>query len=513
MSEPAGRLGQLSREERARLFEKIRQKKAAMLPAAGGEPAPVPVPRDPSGMPLSSSQERMWLLDRLTPGTAIYNLPGVVRLLGGLDSAVLARCFAEVCRRHEVLRTTFALRGNEPVQVIHPPGPFTLPVADLACLTAEARRREAHRLVDWGKTAPFDLERGPLLRTFLLRLAPEEHVLLIVQHHIVTDGWSKNLLLRELTVLYEAFAAGRPSPLPELPVQYADVAVWQRERLRGPAAQGQLAWWRERLAGPLEVLDLPLDHVRPAVQTFRGDVLRTLLPVDCADRLRAFARSEKASLFMVLLAGLGLLLHRWSGQEDVLIGTPIAGRVRPELESLIGLFLNTLVLRVDLSGQPARRELLARARETALGAYARQEVPFEKLLEELRPERDLSRTPLFQVFLNLLNFPEINARLPGGLLFELIEDEQFDSKFDLTLYAQEVPDGLDLVLVYNADLFERARMEEMQRQLRGVLEQLAAAPDAPIDTVSLLTAEAAALLPDPTAPLEKDRAPNGRIRG
>jgi len=502
MSDLSARIDGLSRNERAALLEKLRQKKKAAVTASpGAEILLVPRPRDPAGMPLSSSQERLWLLDQLTPGTATYNLPYAMRLVGPLDREVLARCFEEVFRRHEVLRTTFALRGDSPVQIIHPPQPFVLPLADLAGLPDAPLHAEAERLADEWMTAPFDLERGPLLRAILLRLAPQEHGLLLSKHHIITDGWSKNLLLREVTVLYEAFASGRPSPLPELPVQYADVAVWQRERLRGPALQGQLAWWRERLAGAPEALDLPLDRARPAVQTFRGEVLRTILPPGLSDRLRELARSEKGSLFMVLLAGLDLVLHRWSGQDDLVVGTPIAGRIRSELESLIGFFLNTLALRVDLSGNPTGRELVGRAREAALGAFARQEIPFEKLLEDLRLERDMSRTPLFQVFLNLLNFPDAKATLPGGLVLEQFGDDSFDSKFDLTIYANEIPEGLAFTLVHNADLFDRVRIEELERQLRRVLEQLVEAPDAPMGSYSLLTAEVEAVLPDPRSPL------------
>jgi amino acid adenylation domain-containing protein len=506
MNDLSARIDGLTRDERAALLEKLRQKKKAAAVAMPGDEAPlvrVPrTPRDPAaGLPLSSSQERLWFLDRLTPGTATYNLPYAMRLVGPLDRTVLARCFEEVLRRHEVLRTTFALHGDAPVQIIHPPEPFVLPLVDLAGLSERVRRAEADRLADAWMTAPFDLERGPLLRVVLLRLAPREHGLLLSKHHIITDGWSKNLLLREITVLYEAFAGGRPSPLPELPVQYADVAVWQRERLRGPALQGQLAWWRERLAGAPEALDLPLDRARPAVQTFRGEVLRKILPPALADRLRELARSEKGSLFMVLLAGLDLVLQRWSGQDDVVVGTPIAGRVRSELENLIGFFLNTLALRVDVSGDPTGRALVGRAREAALGAFAHQEIPFEKLLEDLRLERDLSRTPLFQVFLNLLNFPDAKATLPGGLVLESFGDDSFDSKFDLTIYANELPEGLAFTLVHNADLFDRVRIEELARQLRQVLEQLVERPDAPVSSYSLLTAVAESVLPDPRSRL------------
>jgi amino acid adenylation domain-containing protein len=456
--------------------------------------------------PLSFSQERLWFLDQLTPGTGTYNMPGAMRLRGALDIRVLERCFAELFRRHESLRTRFLSRGGKPVQVIDPPAALALPRIDLTALPAAARRPEAERVLAQDAGAPFDLERGPLFRPALVRLGEldghgDESVLLMTLHHIVTDGWSMGVLYRELTQLYEAFAAGRASPLPELPVQYADFAVWQRERLSGPDLEAQLGYWRERLAGHPGTLDLPLDRPRPAVQTYRGVSLVTEFPPAVAEPLLALSRAEGASPFMTLLAGFTLLLHRLSGQEDLLVGTPIAGRSRPELEGLIGFFLNTLVLRTDLSGRPSFRELILRVREAALGAYAHQDIPFERLLEDLQPERDLSRTPLFQVFFNMLNLPRSGAQLPGGVEIEPLGSGEGDSKFDLTVYAVEGEGRIGLNLVYNADLFDRERMEEMLRQYGHLLAQVGRSPDAPIEQVSLLTAEAAALLPDPMAPL------------
>ena len=455
--------------------------------------------------PLSFSQERLWFLDRLTPGTATYNMPGPLRLRGPLDRRVLARCFAEIARRHESLRTRFAVREGTPVQVIDPAGPWALPLVDLMALPVGRRTAEAAYWVHAEAGWPFQLERGPLLRTLLLRLDPgeeAEHVLLMTMHHIISDGWSMGVLFRELTVLYEAFAAGAPSSLPELPVQYADFARWQRERLAGPELEAQLSWWRERLAGSPEVIDLPLDRPRPPVQTFQGEAVQMALPRPLSESLRALSVAEGASPFMTLLAAFALLLGRWSGQEDVLAGSPIAGRVRPEIEGLIGFFLNTLVLRADLSGSPSFRELLRRVRETALGAYAHQDVPFERLLEDLQPERDLSRTPLFQVFFNMVSFPRSEVRLPTRLTLEpLAGSTAVESKFDLTVYAGEGEKGFTFNLVYNADLFDRPRMEELLRQYRRVLEQAAADPDVPVESVSLVTPEALALLPDPAEPL------------
>jgi len=475
---------------------------APTTPDTAAPAALAPAPRDPAGDPLSFSQERLWFLERLTPGTSTYNLPSRMRLRGPLDVARLERCFAEVCRRHEVLRTRFDLRGDTPVQIVEPPSPLILPLVDLLGLPEEARRGEAARLVAEEADLPFDLQHAPLVRAILVRLGVEEHATLLNLHHIITDGWSMGILYGEIGALYRAFTEGRPSPLAELPVQYADVARWQRDALRGPALEAQLRYWRERLGGAPPSLDLPLDRVRPAVQTFHGASVVSHFPPELADRLRTLANREGGSLFMILLAGFSLLLARLSGQEDLVVGSPVAGRSRAEMESLIGFFLNTLALRIELAGRPTGRELVDRAKEAALGAYAHQDVPFEKLLEELQPERDLSRTPLFQVFLNMLNYPVGGSRLPDGLVMEPLGGSGVDSKFDLTLYAAEGDDGISLNAVYNADLFDRIRIEEMGRQLRATLEQIAANPDAPVDAVSLLTPEAVALLPDPRETLD-----------
>jgi amino acid adenylation domain-containing protein len=458
--------------------------------------------------PLSFSQERLWFLDRLQPGSAAYNIPGPLRLRGPLDPAVLARCCGEVRRRHEALRTRFETRGGVPVQVIDPidlPGEqAALPCIDLAALPEPLRSREAERLTGEEAGWPFDLDRGPLWRVILLRLSAEEHGLLLTVHHIVSDGWSMRVLLRELTVFYTAFSADCPSPLPELPVQYADFALWQRERLAGPELGRQVAYWRDRLGGDPPVLDLPLDRPRPALQTFRGAAARAVLPRGLADGLRRLGFGARASLFMVLIAGFAALLHRFSGQDNILVGTPVAGRVRPEVEGLIGFFLNTLVLRTDLAGRPGFAELVRRVREVAVGAYAHQDVPFEKLLAELQPERDLSRTPLFQVFFNLANFAEEEIRLPGGVTVEPLAGAEVESKFDLTIYASEGDEGIALNLVYNADLFDAPRMEEMLRQYGLLLERGVEEPEMPVDAFPLVTAAAAALLPDPAAPLAEE---------
>jgi amino acid adenylation domain-containing protein len=484
------------------IAELAREIEASRIEESGSVAPPLrPVPRD-GDLPLAFAQERLWFLDQLEPGSSAYNIAGGVRLRGTLEIPVLRRALGEIVSRHEPLRTTFASRGGRPVQVIAIAAGTPLPLTDLSGLPEAWRELEARRLSGEEAAHRFDLARGPLFRTSLLRLGSREHVLLLTVHHIVSDGWSMTVLIREIAALYTAFNAGGPTPLPQLPVQYVDFAVWQREWLRGEALESQVAYWRERLAG-VQALDLPTDRPRPRVQTSRGDGLRAALPAVLSQTLSALASRRGSSLYMVLLAAFKLLMSRLSGQEDVSIGTPIAGRTRPEIEGLIGLFLNSLTLRTDLAGDPTFGELVERVRETALEAYAHQDVPFEKLLEELRPERDLSRTPLFQVFFNMLNLPRVEASLPR-LTQEPFDFFAVEAKFDLTLYVSETERGIELHLVYNTDLFERARMEELLRQYQTVLARAVARPDDRIGSYSLLTAEAPALLPDPRAPLGEE---------
>jgi len=456
----------------------------------------IPRRRDPSVHPLSFSQERLWFLDRLDPENPAYNIPVSLRLRGPLDVGALAQALTGVVRRHEALRATFHDDSGRPLQRIAPASLVPLPVIDLQALSADRQDDEARRLSAREASQPFRLSAGQLVRARLLRLGAEEHALGLEAHHIVADGWSLGVLVRELTALY----AGET--LPELPIQYADWAAWQRERLTGAALEEQIAWWRERLAGSPPSLDLPTDRPRPAVQTFQGGRAACFLPAALADRLRSLAGGVGASLFMVLLAAVQLLLARWSGQEDAPVGAPIAGRTRREVEGLIGLFLNHLVLRSDLSGDPSFRELLGRVREVAVGAYAHQDLPFEKLLAELEPQRDLSRTPLFQVFFNLLSFPIPDAHLPGLTVEGLDAPAEPQSKFDMTFYLVEQEGGVRIDLVYNAGLFDAARMEEALAQYRLLLEQAVEDPDARIGSYSLVTDAARSVLPDPLEDLD-----------
>ncbi len=459
--------------------------------SAPGEIPPSPLRRTGGPYPLSFSQQRLWFLDRLEPGSAAYNLPDALRLRGRLDPALLARVLGEIVRRHEVLRTTFGLVAGRPVQTVSPPGPFPLPRIDLDDLPAAAAEREARRLAEEDAALPFDLARGPHLRARLLRLTASgaEHVVLLNLHHIVSDGWSVAVLVRELTLLYGAFSAGRPSPLPELPIQYADFADWQHRELSGEVLAGHLQYWRERLAGAPSLLALPTDRPRPAVASPRGAHFRVILPAGLQAALRRIAQREGDTLFMVLLAAFAVVLGRHSGQEDVVVGAPIANRTHREIEGLIGFFVNTLVLRVDLLALGAEGrfvDLLRQVHATMLGAYTHQDFPFERLVEELQPARDLSYPPLYQVAFALQNVPQGTLTLPG-LTFEAVEIPGRSAVVDLTLEAVEDESGLVLDWHYR-DLFERATVERLGAHLATLLSRIAADTAQPSAGLPLLSA-------------------------
>jgi amino acid adenylation domain-containing protein len=471
----------------------------ALRPDGGVRVPPlVPVPRG-AALPLSFSQQRLWILDQLEEGTSSYNISYALRISGPLDARVLEASLGEVVRRHESLRTVFYAVEGEPRQVIMPAERPPLPLVDLSALDGEARSREALALAAREAGHGFDLARGPLWRAALLRLAADEHVVSLGMHHIVSDGWSIGILVREVAALYESIAEGRAAELPALPVQYADFAAWQRGWLQGEVLDAEISWWRGRLAG-LAPLELPLDAARPPFQTYRGASATVFLPRGLADTLHALSRREGASLFMTLLAAFDVLLSRHSGQSDVAVGVPVAHRDRAEVEGLIGFFLNTLVLRTDLSDGPTFREALGRVRAAALDAYAHQDMPFEKLLEELQPARDLSRTPLFQVFFNMLNFPVPELSV-AGLEIEPLALPGLAAKFDLTAYVTEDDAGIRLNLVYNADLFASSRMEDFAAQLGLLFARFAETPDARIDEVPLVTPGALAVLPSPETSL------------
>ncbi|MCP4655431.1 MAG: amino acid adenylation domain-containing protein, partial [bacterium] len=442
--------------------------------------------------PLSFAQQRLWFLDRFEPDLALYTIPATLRFEGHLDRGALARALGEIVRRHEVLRTTYATVDGETVQMIQPRLVLALPVHDLTALRDADREAEVHRLASDDARRPFDIARGPVLRAALLRLGEDDHRLLLVIHHIAFDGWSAGIFLHELGVLYRAAVDGRPSPLPALRVQYADFAVWQRHWLAGPARVIQLAYWRERLRD-LPVLELPTDRPRPAQQTFRGAAEGLALPAALGQDLRELARQHGTTVFMTLLAAFQLLLGRASRQRDFAVGSPVANRNRAEIEALVGFFVNTLVLRAELRGygqpgEPTFAELAARVREVALGAYAHQDLPFEQLVEELRPQRDLSHSPLFQVMFVFQNASMAPPGLGPGLAVSREPVSAGTVKFDLTLSLEERDGTLRGGLGYNRDLFDRVTVRRLVGHLRTVLEAVAASPAGRISELDLLTA-------------------------
>ncbi|WP_164021876.1 non-ribosomal peptide synthetase, partial [Pyxidicoccus trucidator] len=448
-------------------------------------PALRPASRD-GVLPLSFAQQRLWFLDQLQPGSPSYNMPTALRLDGMLDVPALERAFSELLRRHEALRTTFRGEGGTPIQHIAPPAPFHLPLVDLSA--REDREAEAQRLAGADALRPFSLATGPLLRASLLRLSEQQHVLLLNMHHVVSDGWSMGVLVGEIGALYQAFSSGQPSPLRELPVQYADFSVWQRSWLQGDALQRQIDYWKQQLSGAPAHLELPTDFPRPPVLSPRSELVPVRLPRELSESLKALAQREGATPFMLLLASFQLLLSRYSGQEDVVVGTPIAGRRHAETEGLIGFFVNTLVLRTQLDSQRTFREVLARVRESTLGAYEHQDLPFEKLVEELQPVRDMSRSALFQALFALQNTPVQDITLPALSLRPLETDGASISRFELTLRLTDTPDGFGGGLQFSTDLFTQATATRMVRHLQLLLESIAAQPDLRLTELPLLSA-------------------------
>ncbi|WP_420130151.1 amino acid adenylation domain-containing protein, partial [Longimicrobium sp.] len=469
----------------ARLAERVERSRGTDAPRM----APVVRVQRKDAMPLSFAQERLWFLDQMQPGSAFYNVAEALRLSGALNVPALERALGEIVRRHEVLRTTLRQRDGRAVQVIAPfglalPLGFALPVEDLSALGAAEREGEASRRVADEAARPFDLAAGPLFRARLLRLAADAHVLLLTLHHAATDGWSMGVLYRELSALYEAYADHRASPLAEPAVQYADYAVWQREQLRGEVLERQIGYWKGRLSGAPALLELPTDHPRPAVQSSRGAEEPVALPTELLAPLQALARAEGATLYMVVLAAFQTLLARYSGGDDVVVGSPIAGRTRPEVEGLIGFFVNTLVMRTDLSGDPGFREVLRRVRAATLGAYEHQDVPFERLVEELQPERSLSHAPLFQVLFTLV--PAAPAPRLGPVRVQHAHAGGTTAKFDLALALAGDASGVTGSLEYSTDLFERGTVQRMIRHFVRVLEQVSVDADLAVSRLELL---------------------------
>jgi amino acid adenylation domain-containing protein len=461
---------------------------AAEQPMEAARPAPAEAPRagrrdEPA--PLSFGQQRLWFLHQLDPASAFYTVATPMWLSGALDIPALERALRAVTERHDVLRTVFRAVAGTPVQVVRPMAPFELPVGDLGPLPADEREARVVALATEEAQRPFDLGRGPVLRCRLLRLDEAEHILLLTMHHIVTDAWSLGVLSRELGAQYAAALDGRPDPLPPPPIQYADFARWQRGWMTGPVLEEQLAYWRRQLDGA-PALDVPTDRPRPAVQAFHGAAEAADLEPELVGALEALGRSEGCTLFMTLLAAFQALLSRYTGQEDVTVGSPIANRTRPEVADLVGFFVNTLVLRGDLSGQPTFRELLRRVRETALGAYAHQDLPFEKLVEELHPARDLGRNPLFQVMFDYSEAGMLDLDLPG-LSMQIVPLEIASAQFDLCLAVRPGDDGARLVLEYNTDLFEAPRARRLLEHYRAMLEAVLRDADRPVARAAILT--------------------------
>ena len=457
----------------------------------GEEEAPplVKAPRDGQKtvrLPLSFAQQRLWFLVQIEPDSPVYNIPNGVRLKGGFDIKVLERVINEIVRRHEILRTRFEAEDGEPAQVIEEWRPRRLEVEDLSNLTWEEREEVARQAANEEANTGFDLSRGPLLRVRILKLEEEEHVLLFTMHHIVSDGWSMGLLMREVGILYGAYLRNEVSPLPELPIQYADYAVWQREWLQGAALNNQLTYWKRQLARTSR-LELHTDKPRPSIQTYRGASESFTLPVTLTRGLRELSRREGATLFMTLLAGFKALLSRYSGSEEIVIGTDIDNRNRAETEGLIGFFVNQLVLRTDLSGDPSFRQLIGRVREVCLGAYAHQDLPFEKLVEELRPERSLSYTPLFQVSCTMNTVNEAEASSLPDIAVAPARSENQVANYDLTLLLTDRGEVIQGAMQYNTDLFEAATVKRMIGHLSVMLDAVVGDPEREISCLQLMT--------------------------
>jgi amino acid adenylation domain-containing protein len=491
MDSSAARRARLSPEKQALLERRMRGDATA-----GVVRETIPRRSSNGPVPLSFAQQRLWFLDQLAPGNPFYNVPAATRFRFQLDVRVLERALSEIIHRHEGLRTRFVLAGRDPVQRVEEATALKLPVVELSALASAEREQEVLRLATEEAQAPFDLEHGPLLRARLLRLGAEDWVFLLTLHHIVCDGWSLGIFFQELAALYEAFALDRPSPLDELPIQYADYALWQRASLKGPLLEEQLTYWRAQLRG-LPVLRLPTDRPRPAIQRYRGAHHTFTLPLPLASGLRSLAAREGATLFMVMLAAFEALLARYCRQEDMVVGAPIAGRGRAEIEPLIGFFVNSLVLRTDLSGDPTFRELLARVRRTALDAYTHQDLPFEMLVEELQPEREASRNPLFQVTLQLLNQPTI-AQADDSSAVQA--PQRGTAIFDLAGTIVESQGALAGSFEYDTDLFDAETIARFSGHYRTLLEAIVADDELPLSRLPLLAdGERRRLLVDSTS--------------
>jgi len=437
---------------------------------------------------MSIAQEQLWRLDQALPGTALFNVLYTMRLTGTLSVTALEQSCNEILRRHEALRTTFAVVEGQPVQIITPPSCLTLTVQDLRALPETERHGEAQRLAREEVQKPFDLTQGLLLRVRLLRLGEQEYVLLLTMHHIISDAWSLGVFMRELAVLYTTFAAGGPTPLPELSIQYADFAYWQRQWRRSETIAAQLAYWQEQLHAPLPVLALPTDRPRGTALSFRTALQTLVLPEELSAALKTLSWHEGSTLFMTLLAAFKVLLYGYTGQEDLCIGTLVANRNRQEVEGLIGLFVNTVLLRTNLGGNPTFREVLRRVRQTTLTAYAHQDLPFEDLVQTLEHEHHLQRRSLCQGMFILQNAMRQPAKLSDLTLSFIGADESVGelgltvTAFDIVLTLWESPQGLAGACIYKTTLFDAATINQLLEDYQRVLKRIIVQPEQSLST-------------------------------
>jgi len=485
MSDLSQRLAALSPEKRALLLQRLHQTSQHPTPTQIQRQA-----RSTNTFPLSFAQQRLWFLNQLEPGNAFYNMPAAILLKGHLNIAALEHSLDALIQRHEALRTNFTTVAGDPVQVIATARSHNLSIVDLHHCSEPEQTQRVQQLAQAEAQLPFDLGNDSLLRVCLLQLSETQHVLLFTLHHIIADAWSLGVLIQEFAQAYSAFSTGESLSLPELPIQYADFAVWQRQWLQGDVLETQLHYWQQQLQHAPPLLELPTDRPRPPVQTFRGAYQSLILPNALMEELKAFSRREDTTLFMTMLAAFKTLLYRYTGQTDLLVGSPIANRNRAEIEHLIGFFVNTLVLRTDLSNNPTFRSLLARVRETTLGAYAHQDLPFEKLVEELRPERQQQHSPLFRVWFVLQNAPMPPLELPG-LTLTPFDVDSGTTKFDLALFFFETSEGLEGCFEYNADLFDTSTIAQMVHQFEALLQTVVAQPDIQLSVLSNQVAKAA----------------------
>ena len=476
----AKRLTNLSANKRLELIKLLRKE--------GIEPLKLPIVpaiRESNKLPLSWGQERLWLFNQIQGASATYNESTVVRITGNLDINALQRALSEITRRHEVLRTSFQSENGTPIQVIHQEVTININVVDLQKYSEQERQTLVKELTTKIAITPFDLGIAPLVRCNLLHVSPVEHLFLLTIHHIIADVWSMGILIQELSSLYQAFTQGFASPLAELPIQYADFAIWQRQWLSGDKKETQLNYWKQQLQGAPELLQLPTDRPRPIVQTYRGRITNFTLNTDLTQNLQTLSRESDTTLFMTMYAAFATLLYRYSGQSDISIGSPIANRNRSEIEPLIGFFLNTLVLRSRFEDNPSFKQLLAQVKETTLKAYEHQDVPFEQVVEALRPKRSLSYSPLYQAWFVLQNISMPPLKLPGVTITPLNSNAEI-SKCDLLLSMRKTEKGLESFWQYNTDLFDDTTIVRMTEHLQNLLEGILANPQAKVRELPLL---------------------------